>query len=308
MTNIFQHADPELITHTLLRDAMQWFGVQNAHYRKTLVSKFLELTLPRFASIVSEMDEVVGREGFVAGVNWMLPHLQMRVTGHHVENVPTKGPVLIASNHPGGADFLAIFSQVPRDDLRLVAAVEQLDLLPNIVKHIVYTSRTRGKKSERGATTKRLIAELSQNHLVLIYPRGIMEPDPRWSAGGRANLEQWSKSFARFAEAVPNLTIVPTLVAGITSRRAFEQRWLSVYRSERARQRVATFIQVLLGMSRPTGWEVDPHVWFGQPVRVADYAVEDVRPQVLSEVNRLFSYARSPDWPLRPRTAGWLDK
>lgn len=308
MSNLLQHADPELITNTLLRDAMQWFGVQNAHYRKTIVRSFLELTLPQFSSIVSTMDEVVGREGFVAGVNWMLPHLQMTVTGHGVDNVPRTGPVLIASNHPGGADFLVIFSQVPRDDVRLVAAVEQLDLLPNVVRHIVYTSRTRGKKTEKGATTKRLIKELSENHLVLIYPRGIMEPDPRWSAGGRINLQQWSHSFERFAEAVPDLTIVPTLVAGATSRRAFEQRWLAVYRNERVRQRVATFIQVLLGMSRPTGWEVNPHVWFGEPVRVAEYELGEIRPKILSEVNHLFSYARSPDWPLRPRTTGWIKK
>jgi hypothetical protein len=308
MTKLLQHADPDLITRTLLRDAMQWFGVQNARYRRTVVSKFLELTLPRFSSIVSSMDEVVGQQGFVAGVNWMLPHLQMSVTGHGVDNVPRSGPVLIASNHPGGADFLVIFSQVPRDDVRLVAAVEQLDLLPNVVKHIVYTSRTRGKKAEKGATTKRLIEELAQAHLVLIYPRGIMEPDPRWSAGGRANLQQWSHSFERFAEAVPDLTIVPTLVAGSTSRRAFDQRWLTLYRSERARQRVATFVQVLLGMSRPTGWEVNPHVWFGEPVRVADYAPEGVRPRIISEVDHLFSYARSPDWPLRASTFGWLKK
>ena len=307
MTELLQRADPELITSTLLRDATEWFNLQNARYRRPLINGFLELTLPRFAGLVSEMDSIVGKQGFVAGVNWMLPHLQMTVTGHGVENVPKSGPVLITSNHPGGADFMTIFSQVPRDDVRLVAAVEQLDLLPNVVKHIVYTSSTRGKKkAEKGATTRRLIEELKQDHMVLIFPRGKMEPDPRWAVGGRASLEHWSSSLGRFAEAVPDLTIVPTLVSGSVSRRALDMNWLSVYRSERVRQRVAVFIQILSGVLRPSGWEINPHVWFGKPVCADDCAPDEVRPRVLAEIDRMMSYARAPDWPVRYRGNGWI--
>ena len=153
---------------------------------------------------------------------------------------------------------------------------------------------------------EKMIAELEQGNCVLIYPRGKMEPDPMWARGGRECLEKWSTSLTHFAAAVPNLTIVPTVVAGSIQRKAITMPWLRLYHSERVRQRTAIYIQLAMTMARPQRWSPHSHVHFGEPIRVSEYAVEDVRPRVLEQMNELFTQCRASDWPLNTRLAGWV--
>lgn len=309
MTTAFpRQANPDKIVHELRLEALNRLGFQDRRFWRRFSSRLMMLALPRFAEIMSEFDRRVAVDGFAEGIKWLLPYLQVDVTSIGAHQVPVDGPVLLASNHPGGADFCAIFSQIPRGDGRLVAAVEQLDLLPNVVPHIVYSSRTRGKKRKRGETTRKLIGELQDGNCVLLYPRGKMEPDPRWVSGARQCLPLWRSSITRFAEAVPDLTIVPTCVSGSVSRKALDMRWLNLFSSERYKQRTAIFVQMAMSMIRPKKWNVKPLVQFGPPIRVSEHNLEEIRPLVLSEVNRLMTYARAPEWPIRSRTFGWLDK
>ena len=307
MTSL-RRANAADIERDVMKATLERMGIGDKLVRRRIAKQLLGYAMPRFAQILETFDGVVAEKGFAAGVRWLLPYLRMSVSVEGIENVPTEGPVLLASNHPGSADFLAIFSNLPRDDVRLVAAIEQLDLLPNVLPHIIYTSGTRGKKKARGATTQKMIGELLAGHCILIYPRGIMEPEPRWVAGSRETLTLWSDSMSRFAEAVPDLTIIPTVVSGSVTRKAIERRWLSVYRSERARQRVATFVQLAMSMIRPRKWHITPHVQFGKPVRASEVGLHGVRPHVMSEMNRMLTWGRAPEWPIRTGLHGWLDK
>ncbi len=294
------------IIPAVLAESLNRMGLQDDSLRRRLSSAVLMRAVPRFADIMVELDTLVGREGFAAGVNWVMPYFQMRVRSVGIENVPREGPVILASNHPGGADFLAIFSQVQRDDVRLVAAIEELKLLPNVSPKIIYTNRTKGSVQKRGATTEKITAELSDGRCVLLFPRGKMEPDPRWAVGSRANLAEWSSSLTRFAEAVPDLTIVPTVVSGTIARKALAMWWLRFFKSERFKQRMAIFTQVIMSMIRPKRWDVTALVQFGEPIRVADIPLGEVQSLVHSRVDELLTYSRAAQWPLRTRTDGWL--
>ncbi len=289
-------------------EALVRLGVTDRPVLNRLASRLIMQALPRFADVMTEFDRRVAADGFASGLLWLLPFLQMDVSSVGKEGVPTDGPVLLVSNHPGGADFCAIFSQVARNDGRMVAAVEQLGLLPNVTPHIVYSSRTKGKQRKRGETTQLLINQLRDGNLILLYPRGKMEPDPRWAVGGRDCVPLWSGSTTRFAAAVPNLTIVPVCVSGSVSRKALSMRWLNLFRSERYKQRTAVFVQMAMSMLRPKMWNVTPLVHFGHPIRVSEIELDEIRPKVESELNRLLTFARAPDWPLRSRTDGWLEK
>lgn len=299
-------ANADELAHDLMEAALDMMNLDGKRLRRKFMRQVLGRGMPRFAKTLAELDERCGRDGFQSAVRWLLPQLRMTVTGHNAESVPLDGPVLITSNHPGGPDFFTIFSQVPRNDARMVAAVELIDLMPNIVPHIIYTNKTKGKKKERGATTRKMIAELQQGNCVLIYPRGKMEPDPMWSRGGVECLEKWSTSITHFAAAVPNLTIVPTVVSGSLERKALEMRWLRLYNSERVRQRTAVYIQLAMSMARPERWNPHSHVHFGTPIKVNEHAVEDVRPLVLERMRGLFANSHAADWPLNTRLTGWV--
>ena len=306
-TNRQQH-EAEIIEGVLAEVLRRMNYNEDTPLRTSLASRFLMRALPRFAEIMAEVDERVAQDGFRAAVNWLLPLMQMTVTSEGTEHVPTEGPLILASNHPGGADFCAIFSQVPRDDSHLVAATNTFDLLPNVVDHIIYSSHTRGKqKKKRGETTRKLVEKLNnEGSCLLLYPMSHMEPDPRWVVGSRACLDYWSESLRRFADAVPNLTVVPTLVSGSVADKALKMRWLDIYRNERHRHRTGVFTQIAMSMIRPKKWHVTPHVQFGTPIRLENAQPDDVRPHVLGELNRMITHARAPEWPIRTKTTGWF--
>ncbi|MGB1252849.1 MAG: lysophospholipid acyltransferase family protein [Candidatus Promineifilaceae bacterium] len=306
MTIVRTKADPDELARELMEAALDMMNLNGKRIRRRFMKSVLDRGMPRFAQALAEFDRRCAEDGLNSAINWILPSFRMKVTGYNAEKVPLEGPVLIASNHPGGPDFFSIFSQVPRNDARMVAAVDLIDMLPNVLPHVIYTSRTKGKKKERGATTRKMIAELQQGNCVLIYPRGKMEPDPMWSQGGIDCLGKWSTSITHFARAVPNLTIVPTVVAGSLERKAIEMRWLKLYNSERVRQRTAVYIQLAMSMARPDRWNPHSHVHFGEPIRVNEHAVDDVRPLVLGQMNELLTCNRAPDWPLNTRLTGWL--
>ena len=43
------------------------------------------------------------------------------ITTHIQQELPSEGPLLIVSNHPGAADILALAAALPRKDIKFVA-------------------------------------------------------------------------------------------------------------------------------------------------------------------------------------------
>ncbi len=64
----------------------------------------------------------------------MLKHLGVQVHVKGTLKIPSKGPAIILSNHPGAYDAIAIGSQVPRQDLKFT--VSKTPFLPGITKYL----------------------------------------------------------------------------------------------------------------------------------------------------------------------------
>ena len=218
----------------------------------------------RLARQVATYDRVVGESGLRAGGAWALERMARRVEVEGKENVPREGPLLIAANHPGLGDSLALFATIPRTDLRVVAAERPLlDALPNTSRYLLTVAEA---SPGRFGLVRAATRHLKDGGAVLTFPGGRIEPDPAVLPGAVEALERWSASVGLFARLVPGLTVVPAIVSGVLSPTALRNPLVFLRRKQEDREWLAATLQMMTPMLR----NVTTRVAFGQPVRVED--------------------------------------
>jgi hypothetical protein len=224
-------------------------------------------------------DEVVGRSGLQAGGAWAMSRFVRQVEVRGRENLPSEGPLLVVANHPGLSDAIALFSAIPRPDLRVVAAANPLlSALPNTASRLFYVSGS-GLKAVRAANR-----HLRGGGAVLTFPGGRIEPDPAVLPGAAEALERWSESLDLFARRTPELTVVPAVVSGVLSRRALHHPLTRLRRRPEDRRWLAAVLQAMVPALR----EGTVRVAFGKPLSPGG---DSVSRAVVRESRRLIEAA-----------------
>lgn len=225
-----------------------------------IVGRAFEGPARRITEMVFHYDRLVGSEGLAAGSAWLVDQFAHSVQIHGA--LPAAhGPLLIVSNHPGLIDAMAIFAQVQRPDLRILAAERPvLRLLPNIVPYLIFVP----DDSQRRLSAVRLAAaHLRAGGALMNFPGGQIEPDPALHPDAADSLKSWSDSIDLLARLVPELTVLPVAVSGVISPSALRSPLARLYRSDQQREWVAATLQVMLPRYRDT----QVTVRFGQPIR-----------------------------------------
>ena len=185
-----------------------------------------------------------------------------------VENIPDEGPVLLLSNHPGAFDEVAIAALVERRDLRVFANDHPiLTSFPHISDHAVYSGLS--DAHQRMAGLRNAVKFLRSGGIMLIYPAGRTEPDPRLTPGAYAAFEKWSESIELLVDKTPDLRVVVTLVSGVVSSGLLQSVLLNFQKNPLERQKLATSIQVGLQSAFPSLFNIVPRVTFG-PAQTAE--------------------------------------
>jgi hypothetical protein len=241
----------------------------------------------RLARQVATYDRVVGESGLGAGGTWALERMARRVEVEGRENVPREGPLLIAANHPGLGDSLALFATIPRTDLRVVAAERPLlKALPNTSRYLLTVAEA---SPGRFGLVRAATRHLRDGGAVLTFPGGRIEPDPTVLPGAAEALERWSGSIDLFARLVPGLTVVPAIVSGVLSPAALRNPLIYLRRRPEDREWLAATLQMMTPMLR----NVTTGVKFGQPVRVEDTPGGVVHRAVQEEARRLIERSKA---------------
>jgi hypothetical protein len=270
----------EALTRVCVDDLLGAFGLGGLRRGRRLLESLCRLPARRVARQIAAYDEIVGESGLRMGGAWALERVVRRVEIEGRERVPPQGSLLVVSNHPGLADAVALFSAIPRRDLRVVAAKwPLLDALPNTSRYLI----TLAKASSNRLTVLRAASRhLTRGGAVLSFPAGRMEPDPAVQPGAVEALERWSTSVELFARLAPDLTIVPVAVSGVFSRIALRNPLVYLRQREEDRWWLASNLQMLVPALR----NVTTKVTFGACVR-ADDAGGSVSQRVLAEMRRL---------------------
>ena len=258
-----------------------------------LLNPLLWAPLRRFADGAAKFDRTVARSGFKEAASEVLPRLVNRLEVIGQQQVPTSGPLLVVSNHPGSADGLAIAASLPRNDLKIVvSALPFIRSLPNSAQHLIYTDPLEPHK--RMEVVRSSVRHLRDGGALLIFPRGKVEPDPAWLPGAMESLSKWSASLGLIARSVPEANIVTTIVSGVLARGSLRNPLARWPKDPRQRQLLAEIIQVVQQALLPYGVSVSTRLSFGKPIVAGNRNSRELTTEIVEYAKQLLNDHLTP--------------
>ena len=225
-------------------------------------------------------DELLGTHGPGHGALSIVARATGGIDVRDAALVPPAGPLLVAANHPGLADAVALLAAMRRDDAWVVAAEYPfLRALRRASRRFLFVP---GARATRRTVLRAIVGRLRDGDAVLIFPAGGLEVDPALAPhDALRSIAAWSRSVGLVSRLVPGVAILPSLVRGAVSRDAFDHPLARSRRSVRERQRMATLLQ--LAFPRYQRGRVS--VSFGRPIDPR--GTDDVDGAVAAEMRTL---------------------
>lgn len=296
MTTLSSSNQLKILTRVNTDDFLTSFGLENLRRGRAALEALCWLPARRFAQQMVRYDLEVASEGLRAASTRTLQGYVSRVEVSGQEHIPSEGPLLVLSNHPGMSDTLVHFTSLPRADLKIIAGERPfLQALTNVSRYLFYVSEEAG---QRMSVVRNAVGHLRRGGAVLTFPAGQIEPDPASMPGAVASLANWSESVAIFARTVPETMIVTAIVSGVVWPAAFNHPLTRLRRKKFDQERLGAalqvFIQTLLPFYRPVTTRIafspafragelvdnrDPAAILGAITSQARRLIEDIQPQ-----------------------------
>ncbi len=281
----------DALTDINLDDLVASFGWKGQRLLDTLLRRVFQNSARKFAGQMLEFDNDVGRMAELGDASHrFLQNRYVRgvqIEGH--EHIPTSGPVLFLSNHPGMADTISLFAAIERRDLKIIAQRRPfLESLENTAKHIFFVDDNLGK---RVIAAHEVAAHLRKGGAVLSFPAGRIEPDPDLHPGAVESINDWADSARFIVRLAPETRIVPVLVRGVICRKT-AQHWLTHFKRTRPeREKLAAALQLIDMVShgaRPTSVTVR----FAPPISVAESASDALKSSIARRMGEMIAEAQ----------------
>jgi hypothetical protein len=261
------------LTSDLVGELFSALGFSSAGWVGNILTPWVWRPFHRFSTISSTFDQITAEEGFREAARWILPNFVKDVNVFGAEQIPERGPLLIASNHPGAYDALVIAATIPRDDLKIISSgIPFLKKLPHVCQHMIFSNPD---SHIRMTVVRSALRHLKEGGALLVFARGRIDPDPAHMPGAIQEIENWSSSLGLFLEKVPETKLAITIVSGILAP-FFTRHPLTVFRRERQdKQRIAEFFQGIRQMLSPGEFLLKPEVSFSSPLTLEDFHCRD---------------------------------
>jgi hypothetical protein len=258
----------EQIRRDITSEIFRAAKIPNIKWLRNAVSPFIHTPVSRFSKLIVEFDTSIKEKGYVYASTQILKKLAGEVVANGQEFIPASGPLIIASNHPGTYDGLAIISQLPRNDFRLiVSGIPFFQNLPNASKNLIFATHD---TSDRMDVIRKSVRHLQGGGALLIFPSGRLDPDPSIYSDAGEGLKKWSRSIEVFLNKVPDAQLVLTIASGVLSREYINYPVIKLFRNDHEQRRILEFIQVIRQMALGKPVELHPKVTFTKPFRPTD--------------------------------------
>jgi hypothetical protein len=254
------------LRRSLTDDLMRLLGLPKEGLQRTLLDPFLWLPAHTFSRLADTFDRTVEQLGLREACHWALSKFALDAYVKGEETIPSEGPLLIAANHPGTIDGLAIASYVPRPDLKIVVTgIPFVQKLRSTAKHLIFATFD---PYQRMTTIRSIIRQLDAGGALLIFPTGTVDPDPDIMPGAHEALEEWSPSLELILKKVPQTQVLLTIVSGVLNPSFLRNPLARLHKGLRERQKVAEFLQVAQQLLFPKSLSLLPRVSFAPPFTV----------------------------------------
>lgn len=282
----------EVISKAIYREIYKALGAPEQVWWRKLLDPILRIPLNRFIDVTAGLDQQIDANGIVAGSQWALPIFVHQAAFLNQFQLPTQGPLLVISNHPGASDTICLSSGIGRDDLRIIVyATPFFRLLPAVSRHFFYTSEDR---FEAMTSVRQSIRHLQGGGAVLLYGTGRIEPDPAIRPGADEFIQRWSpsislilKQFSQRQPIIQDLQIVLALVQGVVSPRFIDHPVTRFRQDPIGKRRLAEFSQILYQMIFKKDLGLRPRIHFSERFSLnqltATHGFENVLPFLISK-------------------------
>lgn len=242
-------------------------GLKASWWTRKIFWNLFHTPAERFARIGAAFNQWVEEHDFRHAARSLLPRFVGRIEARGHEAIPSDGPLLIASNHPGTYDALVIASHLPRNDLKIVAQrIPFLVGLPRVKQHMIFTTPD---AHVRMSVFRASLRHLASGGSLLIFPSGHIDPDPSVLPGARQEVDNWSRSIEMMLQRVPHANLLVTIVSGVVARACAQNPLTRLRKAPLDRRRLAEFIQIIQQMFFERKFALLPKVTFAPPAPLA---------------------------------------
>ena len=201
------------LTDINLDDLVNSIGWQDSPRLAKLLRALSRPVARKFALQMQEFDTRVGEKDLATASRFMLEKHVKDVRVHGLDRIPSEGPILALSNHPGMTDTLCLFTAINRPDLHSIALNRPfLQSLPNVSRLLFFIS---DEPEGRLSAVRKAAAHLRGGGALLTFPAGKIEPDPSVYPGALESLTSWTDSAGVFLRFAPETRILPMLVSNV---------------------------------------------------------------------------------------------
>ena len=279
--------DADDLRRSITWEACKAIGFKPKSWQEHFFSAVFRLPAGRFASLAAEFDNHIAQEGVSKAMRWLLPRFARQVSVQGAENIPSTGPLLIVSNHPGAFDGVVILAQMPRDDIKIIVSdVPFTRGMQAASGHMIYSTGV--DMHERMNALRQSVRHLKNGGALMLFPTGVVDPDPSFMPGAEGALEGWSSSLEFFLRQAPETDLLPVIVSGVIAPKYLNNPLARRQKTTRSRQKAAEYLEIAQLMVLHTELGLSPRVSFGRPLKLADLQGEaGVMPEIIRQAGLL---------------------
>lgn len=235
------------------------FKLRESSLLKKMIAAVIKAPARKFARIMHEFDGEVANENIHTASKHVLRYFCGGLNLVGKENIPQAGPVLAVANHPGSIDAVATMASIERTDQHIVVIERPLLVaMPNFSQHTIYVDE---EDLFRLDIMRQIISYLQRGEVVIVFPRGNLEPDPVLMKGASKTVADWSKSIGVFLRKVPETVLVPLLISNVLTSSAWNSLIARTGKTEKNRHQIAMIYQVAMQQMFPKGkWKIPVHL------------------------------------------------
>lgn len=249
-----------ILRETITDEIFAAFGLPSRGWQRRIFGPVFWLPTHIFGRIMAGVDRIVEEQGVPEAAKRLLKYFVDDIQAKGKENIPLEGPVLIASNHPGAYDSVAILSCLPRKDIKMVVSdIPFLRSLPAASRQMVYA--TPGIQG-RMTAVRGVMRQMQEGGALMIFPSGLVDPDPDVLPDAEKELDSWSGSLGLVMKRVPETRIIVTIASGVLSPACLRNPLTRLPKKEWEKRKLAEFLQVIQQLALKRKFGLRPRLTF----------------------------------------------